>query len=486
VPRKSIKAQDQRGELLVLSRQLIRLAIPLILSSSFLTLQLVIDRALLTRASSVAVAAAMPASVLYWTLFLLPQNISNYATTFVAQYTGAGRPERVGPVIWQSLYFSLAAGLFIIMVFPLAGPALFALGGHPADVQQQEAAYFGSLCFAAFPALLVASVNSFFAGRGDSWTVFWIDASGLAVNAPFAYALIFGHWGFPEMGIVGAGWATTIGSTTSAILALSLFFRTRYEETYRTRSGWRFDGELFRRLMRFGLPNGLQWFFDNLAFTAFLFVIGALGTAELAATSITISLNMVALLPMLGMAQAVCVLVGQRLGQDRPDLAERTTWLGFAMAWVFISGVAVVYVTAPEAFLFLFHGEDQAAGRVAQIVPVLLRFVAVYSVVDSLSIVFAFALRGAGDTRFVTKVSISLAWPIMVFPTIAAWYFGWGLYWAWGFLSAYVIAMGVIFLMRFRYGRWKSMRVIEVVPKEPENNVGEAAAEPAAVPSIAG
>src|SRR5262249_10497218 len=78
-----------------------------------------------------------------------------------------------------------------------------------------------------------------------------------------------------------------------------------------------------------------------------------------------------------------------------------------------------------------------------------------------MNIVFAFALRGAGDTRFVTIVALGLAWPVMVLPTWAAWYFGWGLYWAWGFASAYIMGLGFTFLFRFRSGRWKTMRVIE-------------------------
>jgi len=105
---------------------------------------------------------------------------------------------------------------------------------------------------------------------------------------------------------------------------------------------------------------------------------------------------------------------------------------------------------------------------VAAAVPVLLRFVAVYSLFDSMSLVFSFALRGAGDTRFVTIMALVLAWPLMVLPTWATWYYGWGLYWAWAFASAYIIALGITFLLRFRTGKWKSMRVIEQAPPPEE------------------
>jgi MATE family multidrug resistance protein len=80
-----------------------------------------------------------------------------------------------------------------------------------------------------------------------------------------------------------------------------------------------------------------------------------------------------------------------------------------------------------------------------------------------MNLVFSFALKGAGDTRFVTVAALALSWPLMVVPTWAAWRYGWGLEPAWCFASAYVIALALLFLYRFRSGRWKTMRVIEPV-----------------------
>src|SRR5262249_25723312 len=167
-----------------------------------------------------------------------------------------------------------------------------AMGGHSAEVQTLEAAYFRILCFAALPALVVASVNAFFSGRGATWTVLLIDGVGLSVNAALAYGLIFGRWGLPALGIEGAGWATVIGSSTSAVVALALLFRPKNQELYDLGSGWRFDRELFGRLMRFGIPNGMQWMLDALAFKVFLDLVGRMGDVELAATNVAFAINM--------------------------------------------------------------------------------------------------------------------------------------------------------------------------------------------------
>jgi MATE family multidrug resistance protein len=439
----------------------LKLAWPLILSNSFLTLQLIIDRIFLSQSSSDAIAASMPAALLYWTPMSLLQFTANYATTFVAQYTGAKRPKRVGPAVWQAFYFSIAAGLAFLFLIPLARP-IVAIGGHSTSVQDLESSYFRVLCFAALPALIVQAANGFFAGRGQSRMVLLIDGVGMSVNAVLAYGLILGRLGFPELGIAGAGIATVIGSFTSAGLALALFFRAEYRAEFDTLAGWRFDADLFRRLMRYGLPNGTQWMLEALAFAVFLFLVGRIGDVELAATNITFSVNLLAVLPMYGLGQAVGILVGQRLGQDNPGLAERSTWTGFTMAWVYMSAVALLYALTPGLFLYFFHStRDARSDLVADLVPILLRYVAVYSLFDSLNMIFSFALRGAGDTRFVTIVTLGLAWPIMVFPTWAAWSFHWGLYWAWTFASLYIIAIGITFLYRFRTGVWKSMRVIE-------------------------
>ena len=120
----------------------------------------------------------------------------------------------------------------------------------------------------------------------------------------------------------------------------------------------------------------------------------------------------------------------------------------------------------PDVLVVAFRGDrdPESFAAMAAIVPSLLVCVAVYSLADSINVTFSFALRGAGDTRFVSLLTFALAWPIMVVPTYVVVRGGGSIYWAWGFATAYIVAMAVCFFLRFRSGRWKSMRVIEAAP----------------------
>jgi MATE family multidrug resistance protein len=442
------------------SRELLGLAAPLILSQSFMTVQVFVDTVLLSKHDTLEMTASFPAVMWFWLCFGLLQVTAGYTSTFVAQYTGAGRPHRVGPAVWQGIYFAGIAGLLMLLLVP-AAPLLIALGGHSEALQTLEVTYLRCLAFAALPMLIMAAVNGFFSGRGQTWTVLGIEAFGTGINVALAMPLIFGRLGFPELGIQGAGWATVGGSWASALVAIALLLRRQYRTEFNTGSGWKLERELFGRLIKYGGPAGVQVFLDVLVFNLFAQLIGRLGDAAMGATTLTIRLNMIAFLPMMGLGQAICILVGQRLGGDRPDLAERSTYTGLKWVFGYMCLVATAYLTMPHLLLAVFEGDPADFAQVAAIVPQLLVCVAAYSVVDAANVAFAFALRGAGDTRFVTAATFCLAWPLMVIPTYLVVRAGGSVYWAWWFATAHIFAMAITFFLRFRTGKWKTMRVIE-------------------------
>lgn len=448
-------------------RELIDLSLPLVLSSSFTTVQIFIDRLFISRVGKDATAAAMPAVAYFWTPMALLQFTVMYVTVFVAQYAGAGRPKRIGPVVWQAVYFGLVAGALFPLLIPVVN-ALIRLTEHGPFVKELESIYFAALTWAAAPMLMVAAANGFFAGRGESWSVLGVNAVGMAVNAALAYPLIALRADDPAGAMAGAGHAAAVGSLASAVLGLALLFRRKFRDEFDTLAGWRFDPALFRRLMRYGLPNGTQWCIEGLAFTTFILIVGNMGDAVAAATTVTFSLNLLTFLPVAGLGQGVEVLVGRRQGEGRPDLSAKSTWAGAVLATGWMGLVAAAYCLIPGALVWPFAREMEPREwePVGLLVPVLLRFVAAYSLADGINIIVAYALRGAGDTRFVTLVAIGLSWPLMVVPTWYVWKNGYGVELAWAAATAYIAAMAAVFILRFRGGKWRTMKVIETTVPE--------------------
>ncbi len=291
-----------------------------------------------------------------------------------------------------------------------------------------------------------------------------INCVGLVANVILDYVLIFGRLGFPAMGVAGAGYATALATLCSAIYALWLLFQHQNEEAFAMRSAFRIRWDLMKRFLRFGLPSGLQWALEGLAFTVFLIFVGRMsnGDAALASSGIVVTVMMLAVLPAMGMAQAVSIQLGQHLGEKKPDLAEAYTWSGLQLCLMYIADVGISFLLIPNFYLSWFHNPKQADlwNEVSIIVPYLLMYVALFTCFDSMNLIFSFALNGAGDTRFVTLVALTVPWPLMVAPTWFMKDWNGAVYWAWGAASFFIIFQSLIFLTRFRGGKWKSMRVI--------------------------
>jgi MATE family multidrug resistance protein len=447
-------------------REVAIVAYPLILAHLSFTVQTFVDRLLLTWYSAEAMAGAVTGLFSVWALVTLFTGTGEYLTTFVAQYLGAGRPRRIGPAIWQGIYFSLGAGLLIAALSPLAGPA-FDLAGHEPALRRYEVEYASVLMLGAFPTVLMATLSSFFAGRGRTGAVLRVNLLATAVNGVLDYLWIFGRGGFPELGVAGAALATVTSQAVGAASYLVLILAPEHRKQYGTLAGWRLEPGLVARLVRFGMPTGLQYSLEVAAFAIFLVIVGRIGPLELGASGIAFNLNMIVFMPTVGLAVAVSSLVGRYLGANRPEVAERVVGSSLAMSFVYMGACGLLYWFGAPLLLFPYGvGADPASFvPMAKIATVLLRFVAVYSIFDMLNLINAAGLRGAGDTVYPMGLTFVLAWLAMLAPAwLGCVLLGAGVYFAWTMASVYVFLLGLFLRRRFRAGRWKTIRVIEPLP----------------------
>lgn len=456
--------------------ELLVIALPMMMSSGTQSIMHVIDRIFVTWLSPDALAAALPAGILYWSCLSLPFGIGSYVNTFVAQYDGAGKPERVAAAVWQGLYFSVFAGLALTLLSPWS-ETIFNFIGHAPEVARLEAIYFRWLCWGGVPAVMQTVLSAFFTGRGETRTVLAVNIVCVAINAALDFAFIFG-WGFiPRMEMAGAALTDVIGSILAVCIFLGLLFRPSSLKKYPIRSAWRFDRGLFLDLLRFGGPSGLQFFIDVAGFMAFMMIVGWSNPKDLAATNLAFNLNTLAFIPVVGLGIAVSTLVGQRIGEKRPDLAAESTWKGVIIGCGYMLAAAVVYVGLPHVLIlpYAVFADQQEFASTGDTVIVLLRFVAVYSFFDAMAIIFGSAIRGAGDTRFSMIFGFVTAWLMLVLPTYLTWHYaGPQLYWSWTYCAIYVIVLGFGYCGRFMQGRWKTMNVMHRdEPTAPEPLVTE-------------
>jgi MATE family multidrug resistance protein len=449
-------------------RDVLQIGYPLILGNLSFTIQTFVNRLFLTWFAPEALAGAMTGLFVAISLIGLFSVTGEYLTTFIAQYLGAGRPQRVGPVIWQGIYFSAAAGLFVALLSPLSG-VIFRWAGHAPPVMGYEIAYTRLLMLGSFPLILMQTLATFFAGRGETRVVLLVTLGVTAVNVVLDYLWIFGRLGFPRGGVTGAALATITSESLGSIAFFGLVLRKASRDVYKTLSGWRFEPELFVRILRFGIPSGLQFSIELLAFACFMILVGRIGTVPLAASGAAFNLNIFVFIPMVGLGVGVSALVGRYLGGGRPDLAERSAWSALWMSLAYMSFCSALYLFAPGLLLapFAAGGDPRAFVPAGAIATVLLRFVALYSIFDMMNVIFASALKGAGDTRYPLIVTFLLAFLAMLGPAYllcVVWKAG--VYVAWMTATAYVVCLGILMLSRFSAGRWKSLRIVEPHPKD--------------------
>lgn len=456
-------------------RRVLKVSLPLVASMASTTVMLFTDRMFLGQYSVEALAASAPAGIAAFTFQAFFMGVASYVNTFVAQYVGSGNPGGVGKALWQGIYFAIGAG-FVLAGCALAAGPIFEFAGHDPEVRALEETYFIVLMLGGGAAILRDALACFFSGRGITNMIMVVSVVGACVNIPLDYALINGVWGFPELGIMGAGIATIAGYLLMVVMFIILIFNRRNDREFGVLRSWALDPALFRRLLRFGGPAGIQFFMDLFAFSFFLLIVGRLGTVELAASNVAFAINTLGFLPMFGFSIGVATLVGQAMGRNDPAAARLATHNALHLTFAYMIFIAFLLLCIPGPLIELFRPIDEAGPDYEAIKSmgiIILRFVAAYTFIDAINLVLSGTLKGAGDTTFVGWVIAIGSTCFLILPVyVIIEVFDGGLYTAWGIVTFYVFAVAVFFTWRYRLGAWEKMRVIETtahpVPSHPE------------------
>lgn len=442
-------------------RELLRIAVPLIITSASFTVQNFCDRMFLAWYSPATLQAAVPAGILYFTLVCGFMSTAAFANSLVAQYYGNGDNHSCSRSVAQAILLALFSFPLILLLLP-AGLWMLSVSGHAPDVLVEEKTYFTILMLGGLQLPLSAAVSSFFSGRGLTKVVMRCAIISAMLNLVLNWLLIFGVGPFPEMGMAGAALASVISGFVSPVIMLALYFSKKNDRLYATRKLFYFDAPLFRRLLRFGVPSGIHMALDIGAFSLFVLLVGRLGETAFMAANIALSVNMIAFMPAVGIGQAAGTLVGQHMGRGDLDGAFTVGWRAVHIGWIYTACAALTFVLMPEVYIRLFARGDVPLDGILGLARTLLAFAACWGLLDATNLILSGALRGAGDTHFVMWYETSMAWFFFAageLLIVLVLHLGVVVAWAWALVYICLLAIGMI--ARFRSKRWQLIELIE-------------------------
>jgi MATE family multidrug resistance protein len=384
-----------------------------------------------------------------------------YTNAVVAQLYGAERKESCALATVQGLILALICYPLILAVSPLARYLFILAGQNPLQVRLGYE-YFQYLIFGSLFLVLRYALSGFFLGIGRTRVVMLANLAGMLTNIPANYVLIYGKLGFPALGLKGAAIGTVLGSALSFLVLLASYLARPNRREFATHRAFRFRGNMMRTLLRFGAPAGVELLLGVAAFNLFVQFMYSYGTGVAAAVTIAFNWDIVAFIPMLGMGYATTSLVGQFVGARDFALARRAAYLSLRVAWVYSGTMVVVFLAATEALVRTFAaGFLGNAAEISRLAAVLIRLASIYTLADSAQLVFAGALRGAGDTRWVMKVSVGLHWIFSGLAVVMIRWLSFSPVAVWTAFIVFVVLLGVSMFLRFRGGRWMDIRMIE-------------------------
>jgi multidrug resistance protein, MATE family len=247
------------------------------------------------------------------------------------------------------------------------------------------------------------------------------------------------------------------------LVLVAAFFRQTNRQEFGVMAALRFDSAVMKKLLRFGYPAGLEMFLNLLAFTTMILIFHSHGLATATAVTIVFNWDMVSFVPLLGIQIGVISLVGRYMGAGRPEIAEKAAYSALKMGWTYSSVILILFVFFPEQLVAIFRPDtpDEIFTQAAPLAVGMLRLAALYVLADAVMLVCSGTLRGAGDTFWAMCISVGLHWLLVPVLILSLNFFDFTPLFAWLALIVFFLAFSGVFYLRFRGGKWKSLKVIE-------------------------
>lgn len=381
------------------------------------------DTVMMGRVGPVELAAVAIGTGLWHTLFLLATGILMALSPSVAQLRGAGQIDQIAPLVRQSLWLAALLGAACFFALRHLEPLLAKLGIEPAIIPI-TGDYLRALSWGMFPIFIFMSFRLFSEGIARTRPILGVILPGLIINIVANYALIFGHWGFPQLGALGCGAATALSMWLVLVAMLGFLFADQGYRRYNLFQHWDWpDWRRLQPLLALGLPIGIGLFLETGVFAAVALLLGTLGAVAVAAHQIALNVAGMTFMIPLGLSMATTVRVGYAIGRDDPAAARFSGLTGIGLSGLFMAAMAVLIFLAHHSIAAFYTDHTP----VIAVAGGLLQLAALFQISDGLQVGALGALRGLKDTRLPLLIVLVAYW-LIAFPL------GWllGIHWGFG------------------------------------------------------
>ncbi len=408
-------------------RRVLALATPIIGENLLQTMVAAVDTFMVARLGAAAVAGVGTGFEIVFFIISILSAIDIGATVLVSQAIGAGEQHRANQLARQAIVWGLLLAVPVSVGMYLAAPSIIGLFGTEPDVAAAATIYLQITAATSVALFLSFVCGAVLRGAGDSRTPLAAAVIANIINVAVAYVLIFGHFGFPALGVAGSAIGAASGRGIGAAYMLLAMARGRKAISLHGGWGWRPRFETARQLLTLGVPAAVEQVLSAGAFMTLIAVVALIGTSALAAQQIAFTALSMAFLPAFGFSIAATALVGQSIGARVPADAN-TAWtiaLRWALVWMGIGGVLVFAFGDRVMGIFSADPEVVSSGVAA------LRALSLALPFWALWFVSSGGLRGSGDTRTPLIIGASTMWVSVLIAWIAVRWFDGGLGWVW-------------------------------------------------------
>ncbi len=441
-------------------KALLVLAFPMVIARATQAVMTFADALFVEHLGPGAIAASATGGMNTFALIILPMCTVFIVQSFVAQLVGKGDLEATSRFAWYGLIIAGVAGILGLLAIPAVGP-LLDLSDYSPAVRADMTTYMHIRLTSVAAVVAAEAINNYYGGLGNTWMPMVGSFVQMIVDLVLNIVLIYGYWGFPAMGVEGAALSTSIASWVGAVFMIFVFWRRIGVRAPRPAKLGLSVRELWR-VVRFGLPNGLNYFAEFAAFQVFVNVmLAGLGDVPVAALNVVIAINSVAFMPAFGLASAGAILAGQSIGAGNKDEVSGHVKITLICTMSWMGLVGALYFVAPRTLLGLFDSEG-TGGNLVAVGVTMLAISAAWQLFDATCMTLAETLRAAGDTTWTMAARLVLAWAVFLpaaYVVVDVW--GGGPVGAMLVVVGYIGVLAGLLALRFRSGAWKRIALIE-------------------------